>query len=156
MAALVLAALIGACAIQGKAVQAHVWDPCTGLPDQALRQAGAVPMTKNETGQPVGWHVCRWETTNGRYWLVVSSSGDGMSTIRRDATYSDFQTANVGDRVGETYLLANDRRAGCTVGIDTAFGSVHVEMTNEKGESVEVTCPLALSVSLALLRYLPE
>ncbi|CAM3618820.1 DUF3558 domain-containing protein [Smaragdicoccus niigatensis] len=154
VSALMLAALVSGCSIPGKAVEAHFWDPCTELSDQALREAGAKPETKDDAVKLKGWHVCGWQTTYDTYRLNVASSEDSLATLRKRAAYADFRVVEVGGRSGQTYLVAGDRNGGCTVGFDSARGSVHVEMTRRKAG--DAACQVALVVARKLLPNLPS
>lgn len=145
---------LSGCSVQGKAVEAHFWDPCAELSDATLKQAGALPEKKNAAVQLVGWRICAWPTVFEHYWLNVSSTDeDTLSTMRRDPTYTDFRDVSVDGRKGQTYLFTHSRRGGCTVGFDTSYGSVHIDMTKPYADDA---CERAVDVARKLLPSLPS
>ncbi|MCE5292862.1 MAG: DUF3558 domain-containing protein [Nocardiaceae bacterium] len=149
-----LVALVSGCAVQGKAVEAHFWDPCTELSDQALREAGAKPETKDDAVQFPDWHMCGWLLDTDPYSLGVLSTERRVADFRRNPTKTGFQDANVSGRHGLIYLEVANTRSSCTVGFDTARGSVHV-VVGTRDLSRE-TCGPALDTARRLLPYLPQ
>ncbi|MCE5290289.1 MAG: DUF3558 domain-containing protein [Nocardiaceae bacterium] len=148
---LVGAALSG-CAVQGKAVEAHFWDPCSELPAAALTAAGANPEKKNDDVQFPDWRMCSWPTVFANYWLIVASAEDPIAALESNPKYADFREVDINGRRGKTYVFAGEEREGCTVGFDTSYGSIHIEMTSEAGDDA---CKRATDASRKLLPSLP-
>ncbi|WP_433603348.1 DUF3558 domain-containing protein [Nocardia sp. CA-135953] len=97
------------------AATAALWDPCTQISDEVLRQVGVDPSTRSNTiaGVPnvEGWKLCSWHDKPSRwdYTLGVWSTSHTIDESKKDGNNIDFADIVIAGRQGIQFRRAEDR-----------------------------------------------
>ncbi|MDQ1179290.1 DUF3558 family protein [Rhodococcus sp. SORGH_AS_0301] len=139
-------------------VAMELFDPCTVIPDEAIRAAGADPATKDDSG-PLNsdqWRYCTW--TSASHFLGVQSTTRTMEEIRRNDTTVNADAVLIDQRTDAmTYQLdiASDRN--CVVAFPWARGVITVLIDVKLSVvSENDPCAAAIASATALAPYLPN
>ncbi|WP_431968082.1 DUF3558 domain-containing protein [Nocardia sp. bgisy134] len=140
----------GAATTSTSAAQAALWNPCTEVPDDLLRQIGVDPATEEKGLAGVdqsGWEICTWAAP--KYYLTIFSSDRTEQEIRNKPGNVDFEEIQIAGRGGLRYRVEG---AGKALDCDTAFsaqqGSISVKVGNKPSQNGHVD-PCALSARAA-------
>ncbi|MFI6172567.1 DUF3558 domain-containing protein [Nocardia sp. NPDC051052] len=108
---------------------AGIWDPCTALPDDALRADGLSPETKNKDVagvDPTGWKVCGWRSSARWYDLSVMSSIVTLQQFHQRTDFEGFTQLTVAGRPALRYTnVGDDKHLDCGVAMDVTQGATH-------------------------------
>ncbi|MGV9924947.1 DUF3558 domain-containing protein [Nocardia rhamnosiphila] len=113
------AATTGGSAAPGTTTAASVatealWDPCTQISDDVLRQVGVDPSTRDNTISGVadveGWKLCSWHDKASRwnYTLGVWSTTHSIDEIKADRNNVEFVDVNISGRLGVQFGKVHD------------------------------------------------
>ncbi|MEV6134717.1 DUF3558 domain-containing protein [Nocardia sp. NPDC051990] len=97
------------------AATAALWDPCTQITNETLRQVGVDPSTRSDTIAGVekveGWKLCSWKDkpTRSNYSLGVWSTTHTIDESKKDANNIDFTDVSIAGRDGVQFRRADDR-----------------------------------------------
>ncbi|MFI6046586.1 DUF3558 domain-containing protein [Nocardia sp. NPDC051321] len=105
---------------------AAIWDPCTALPDDALRAGGLSPdtRTKDVSGiDPTGWKVCGWRSSARWYTLAVASGTATLAQFQARPEYEQFTAMTVEGRPAVRFLdVGDDKRLDCGMTVEVPQG----------------------------------
>ncbi|WP_431957159.1 DUF3558 domain-containing protein [Nocardia lijiangensis] len=141
------------------AAQAALWNPCTELPDDLLRQIGVRPATE-ESGiagvHQSGWEICTWAAP--KYFLTVFSTSHTTAEVRNKPGNVMFDDVEVADRVATQYRVQGaSMDLTCDLLFEARQGAVSVKVGNKAGEdNLEDPCLLANRAAARLVAVLPR
>ncbi|WP_280496116.1 DUF3558 domain-containing protein [Nocardia asiatica] len=119
----------------GTAAAQALFNPCTGIPDEALRAAGVDPATEEKGVAGVdqsGWEICRWR--GGRYSMTVFSTGRTVAEFERKPGNIDFQDVTVAGRKGRQFRVEGaSKNLLCDVLFPAAVGVIQLRVSNLAG-----------------------
>lgn len=153
------AALVAGCGtVSGQAESENptasdpAFDPCEGIPDGALRDAGVDPASETRdilgVHQP-GWNLCWWR--GDAMMLSAYSSNYTFDDVRRHPDYVDFQDIELGGRPGMSFRYREFTGGeDCYAAIATPSGLFM--LSAEIDDSDLDACTAAES---AIVRFLP-
>ncbi|MCX0270643.1 DUF3558 domain-containing protein [Nocardia zapadnayensis] len=144
-----------------------LWDPCTQISDDMLRQVGVDPATRDNTISGVenveGWKLCSWKDKLARenYALGVWATTHTIEESKQDGNNVDFFDISVGGRHGVQFRRAYDKRDevcylsfpanGQTVDI-----SVYKAYSTIGLEDDRPPCEIAAAAAEVLVPIIPE
>ncbi|WP_280401917.1 DUF3558 domain-containing protein [Nocardia carnea] len=86
----------------------EIFNPCTELSDQVLRDVGLDPSTKSvTTDAPDGetsWRVCNWRTPDSTLMIGVYSTSHTLDEARKNSKLVEKTETTVGSRPALTYF----------------------------------------------------
>ncbi|WP_191094019.1 DUF3558 domain-containing protein [Nocardia colli] len=106
---------------------AAIWDPCTALPDDALRADELNPDTRTKDiarFDPTGWKVCAWRSTAKWYDLGIYSGEPTLQQVRQRQDLESVVPLTVGGHPALRFLFADDaeKRLDCGVAVEVPQG----------------------------------
>ncbi|MEV6280096.1 DUF3558 domain-containing protein [Nocardia sp. NPDC051832] len=136
-----------------------LWDPCTQISDQVLRQVGVDPATKTSGAAGVeepGWKICTWN--NDDFNLVVFSTFRTVDEFKKKSENVDFVDTTVGGRSGMRYRQVDDKDDRiCDLIFPAKQGSFDVMVSNRISSKNKVApCLRASTAAEALVPLLPS
>jgi hypothetical protein len=140
----------------------ELFDPCTVVPDEAIRAAGADPAVVGDSllgaSNDDRFAPCVWAA--GSHYLTVTSSTSGLDAIVEDSRYVTRSPVPIAGREGAYSLVRPDPlgTAPCDVVFAWARGIVMVTADRRVGAPVgdDDTCALALFAANTFNPYLPK
>ncbi|MFH5230252.1 DUF3558 domain-containing protein [Antrihabitans spumae] len=109
---------------------AGLFDPCTEISDDLLRQMGVDPATESSGISGVefeDWKICHWIAP--WYALTIYSSSRTIDEIRTNSTVTAFREVRVAQREALEYHTKSDRPPDdCFVGIAVPGGIVEIQI----------------------------
>ncbi|WP_454197023.1 DUF3558 domain-containing protein [Nocardia sp. Marseille-Q1738] len=138
-------------------VSAVLFNPCTGIPDSALRAAGVDPATE-ESGiagvHQSGWEICGWK--GKRYSITVYSTAKPPAEISGKAGNTGQRDVTIAGRTGTEFRSENWDR-GCNVVFSAGQGAVHLQVLGRvSDDNPEDPCATLARVGEAVVPSLPE
>ncbi|MEU6587435.1 hypothetical protein [Nocardia sp. NPDC046763] len=135
-----------------------VWDACS-LSESALSAAGLNTASKTrvpDAGNPAS-RVCKWQSTDQSYELVVTASDATMDDQLASGRYNDVRRTQYYGRDVVVYRAVQDtNKLGCYTGTPAAFGSIVFTVRNAVVQAGEgEPCAEANRLGAALFRSLP-
>ncbi|WP_280349888.1 DUF3558 domain-containing protein [Nocardia abscessus] len=136
-----------------------LFDPCTGIPDEALRAAGVDPTTE-ETGvagvDQSGWEICRWK--GSRYSMTVFSTGRTVAEFEKKPGNVDFRDVTVAGREGRQFKVEGASKGLlCDVLFSASQGVVQLRVSNLAGlDNLEDPCTTLYRVGESIVPVLPK
>ncbi|WP_330231834.1 DUF3558 domain-containing protein [Nocardia sp. NBC_00508] len=135
--------------------QAQLFDPCAGIPENALTTAGLDPATEQAgiggVKQP-GWEICGWKGAD--YTLGVFSTAGTVAEFERKQGNVDFQDVTIAGRAGRQFRVddaAKDQM--CDVLFAAKQGLLQLTLvTKTAGQS---PCDRLVQVGEAIVPVLP-
>ncbi|MEU7628523.1 DUF3558 domain-containing protein [Nocardia sp. NPDC049220] len=136
-----------------------LFDPCTGIPDDAVREAGADPVTKEPGIAGVhqsGWEICGWKGPT--YFITVYSTGRTVSEFERKPGNVEFKDVTVAGRQGRQFRVEGaSKYLGCDVLFAASQGVLQLAVTNRPGQdSLEDPCTVLYRVGEPIVPLLPR
>ncbi|MBB5912490.1 hypothetical protein BJY24_001357 [Nocardia transvalensis] len=136
-----------------------LFDPCTALPDDALRAAGVDPATKQIGAAGVhqsGWEICGWDAP--QYSITVYSSARTVADYEKRPDYGDFKDVTFAGRAGRQFRShGGTDDLGCEVVFPTAQGTIQISLLNSAVlDNLPSPCTLLPETAAALVPYLPK
>ncbi|KJF19543.1 DUF3558 domain-containing protein [Rhodococcus sp. AD45-ID] len=164
VAGILVWALVGCgSAVEGEAEplsgQAGLFDPCTDIPDSAIRGVGLDPYTKEVDIEGVeipGWKICSWK--GPWYFVVIFSNMHSLQDIRANTDFTGFHEVEIGQRQGVQYSSAQDQvGASCYFATQVKQGSIWLQISRMGLRPIEEpTCVLMQRYGLELETYWPS
>ncbi|MBF6173634.1 DUF3558 domain-containing protein [Nocardia blacklockiae] len=137
-----------------------LFNPCTSIPDDALRTAGVDPATRDSgiAGVPQsGFEICGWR--GQQYSITVYSSARTVADYESRSDYGDFRDVTIAGRSGRQF---RDQSGGaghlaCDVIFAAAQGSVQIELLNKaSADNPPEPCSALQQAATALVPHLPK
>ncbi|MEV0295400.1 DUF3558 domain-containing protein [Nocardia sp. NPDC050710] len=136
-----------------------LFDPCTGIPDDALIAAGIKPSTE-ESGiagvHQSGWEICAWD--GPKYGITVFSTGRTMSEFENKPGNVQFQDVTIASRKGRQFRIEGaSHDLMCDVAFPAAQGAVTIKLSNHASlDNPEEPCGLLRRVGESIVPTLPN
>lgn len=93
-------------ASDASAAPVELWDPCTGISDEALKASG-VEAASEEKGiagaDQDGWEICKWRSP--RYSITVFSTARTVQEFEQKPGNVEFQDVTVAGRAGRQFKV---------------------------------------------------
>lgn len=109
---------------------AGLFDPCTEISDDLLRQMGVDPATEEADLAGVefpGWKVCSWDA--GWYFLGVLSGDRTVDEVKSNPSVTNVRNVEIGSRSAlEFDTTGDERRDECSVGIVAPQGVIEIHV----------------------------
>ncbi|MGY1896628.1 DUF3558 domain-containing protein [Nocardia gipuzkoensis] len=143
------------------AATAALWDPCTQISDQTLRNLGVDPATR-ESGiggvQVDRWKVCTWhDTPEWQYSLTVWSTTFTVDDLKKKKENVDFVDITIGVRNGVRHGIASDRKnEKCYLAFPASQGAVEVSVLNVSSRATVPPCDRVSSAAQVLVPAFPR
>ncbi|MBF6302734.1 DUF3558 domain-containing protein [Nocardia amamiensis] len=136
-----------------------LFDPCTGIPDAALKSAGVDPGTEDHGVAGVdqsGWEICRWK--GSRYSMTVFSTARTVSEFENKPGNVEFQDVTVAGRVGRQFKVEGaSKDLLCDVLFPASQGVVQLRISNLAGlDNHEDPCTTLSRVGESIVPVLPR
>ncbi|WP_246010832.1 DUF3558 domain-containing protein [Nocardia mexicana] len=137
-----------------------LFNPCTSIPDDALRAAGVDPATKDSGIAGVhqsGFEICGWR--GQQYSITVYSSARTVADYESRSDYGDFRDVTIAGRAGRQF---RDKSGGashlaCDVVFPAAQGSIQIELLNKaSADNPPEPCAALNQAAGALVPHLPK
>ncbi|MFI9403474.1 DUF3558 domain-containing protein [Nocardia sp. NPDC052316] len=107
---------------------AAIWDPCTQLPDDALRAGELSPETRTKDAagvDPTGWQVCGWRSSARWYTLTVLSGEPSLQQVQGRRDFENFTPLTVGGRPAlRLSFVGDDKGLDCGVAVEVPQGKI--------------------------------
>lgn len=141
------------------AAPVQLFDPCTQIPDDALRSAGVDPVTEESGVAGVhqsGWEICSWKGT--KYAVTVYSTGRTVSEFERKPGNVDFRDVSIAGRQGREFRVNGASKSLlCDVIFPAVQGVLQIELSNKASLSNhEDPCILLGRVGTGIVSVLPQ
>lgn len=109
---------------------AGLFDPCTEISDDLLRQMGVDPASEESGIAGVAfedWKICGWDAN--WYSLSIYSSARTIDELRRNSSVTEFREVRVAQRAALEYRTKSDRPIDdCFVGFPVPGGVIEVQV----------------------------
>ncbi|WP_227996257.1 DUF3558 domain-containing protein [Nocardia australiensis] len=134
-----------------------LFDPCTEVPDDALRAAGVDPATK-EAGiagvHQVGLEVCKWR--GPAYAISLYSTGKPVSEFETKPGNIGFQDVTIAGRQGREFR-AEGWETQCNAVFPAAQGALQVQILGRMSvDNPEDPCSVLARVGEKIVPILPK
>lgn len=144
-----------------------LWDPCTQISDDVLRQVGVDPATRDNTISGVenveGWKLCSWKDKLVRenYALGVWSTTHTIEESKKDENNVAFSDISVGGRDGVQFRRAYDKEDEvCYLSFPASGQSVEISIykaySTMELEDNRPPCEIAAAAADVLVPLFPE
>ncbi|WP_181719179.1 DUF3558 domain-containing protein [Nocardia gipuzkoensis] len=136
-----------------------LFNPCTGIPDDALRSAGVDPATEEPGIAGVhqsGWEICTWK--NRRYHFTVFSTGRSVSEFENKPGNVEFKDVTIAGRVGRQFRVEGaSKDLDCDVIFPASQGVLQLRILNNAVlDDLENPCTILSRVGEAIVPVLPN
>jgi hypothetical protein len=141
-----------------------LWDPCTQISDDVLRQVGVDPATRDNTISGVenvkGWKLCSWHNKKSRwdYTLGVWSTTHTVEDLKGDANNVDFTNITVSGRPGTQFRKAHDaHNSVCYFGFPFSAGTIEISVFGSAASDADLDpCQTASTAAETLVHQFPD
>ncbi|MGY2034308.1 DUF3558 domain-containing protein [Nocardia gipuzkoensis] len=136
-----------------------LFNPCTGIPDEALRAAGVDPKTE-ESGiagvHQSGWEICSWD--GPKYFVTVFSTVRTVAEFERKPGNVDFEDVTIAGRQGRQFRVEGaSKNLDCDVLFPAAQGVVQLRVLGRAGrDDLENPCTVLYRVGMSIVPTLPR
>ncbi|WP_330228886.1 DUF3558 domain-containing protein [Nocardia sp. NBC_00508] len=136
-----------------------LFDPCTGIPDDALRAAGVNPATEEPGIAGVhqsGWEICGWK--GSKYFITVYSTGRTVSEVESKPGNVEFKDVAVAGREGRQFRVEGAAKyLECDVVFPASQGVLQLGVTNRAGQDdLEDPCTVLHRAGESIVPVLPR
>ncbi|MEV0028750.1 DUF3558 domain-containing protein [Nocardia sp. NPDC050793] len=137
---------------------AALFNPCSGIPDDALRGAGVDPATEEPgiAGVPqAGWEICTWKSRG--YHLSVFSTGRSVSEFEAKPGNVEFRDVTIAGRAGREFRVEGaSKQLDCDVVFPAAQGVVQIRILNNAAlNNLEDPCAILSKAGKSIVPVLP-
>ncbi|WP_280437161.1 DUF3558 domain-containing protein [Nocardia carnea] len=142
------------------------WNPCSELPEEALRATGADPGTKDTDvdapGDKAAFRICSWDANDGPYYISVGSSTFAQDRWSENTAITGISPVEINGRSGLTFYPSTGESPIrlCYASLPTehglAFVSVNWRYSRRDSLPESPPCGLAVQHATTLEPYLPE
>ncbi|MEU8899429.1 DUF3558 family protein [Nocardia sp. NPDC048505] len=157
----VIGLVYGISAYGKSSAPAEVWNPCTGISDDALLAAGLDPATR-DSGIPQprdsGRAICRWAAPRYAYTVTVFSTAEAAIELAHESGSFGWRDVTIAARPGRRFEVAGpSAHRNCHVLFPAHHGVLQISVAIEFGDTDRVSaCERLESVGQALVPVLPE
>ncbi|WP_435593449.1 DUF3558 domain-containing protein [Nocardia sp. bgisy118] len=149
----------GAATTSTSAAQAALWNPCTEVPDDLLRQLSVDPGTEESgvAGVPQsGWEICKW--SGQKYFLTVYSTGRTLQEVRDKPGNIELSDVRIGTRSGTEYRVEGaSKDRNCDIVFSAQQGAVSLRIGNRLSDAnPQDPCGLARQAAEVLAPIFPS
>ncbi|MEU7764235.1 DUF3558 domain-containing protein [Nocardia sp. NPDC049190] len=136
-----------------------LFNPCVGIPDDAVRAAGVDPETE-ESGiggvHQSGWEICSWD--GPKYSITVYSTGRTVAEFESKPGNVEFRDVTVADRKGRQFKVEGaSKNLDCNMLVPASQGVVQLAVMNLAGQdNLEDPCVILYRVSESIVPALPR
>ncbi|WSY64471.1 DUF3558 domain-containing protein [Nocardia sp. NBC_00881] len=136
-----------------------LFNPCTGIPDDALQAAGVDPGTE-EAGiagvHQSGWEICNWD--GPKYFITVFSTGRTVTEFEHKPGNVNFEDVTVAGRRGRQFRVEGaSKYLDCDVLFPASQGVVQLKILNRAGmDGLEDPCTVLYRVGVSIVPALPQ
>ncbi|MET9030225.1 DUF3558 domain-containing protein [Nocardia sp. NPDC004168] len=136
-----------------------LFNPCTGIPDDALRAAGVDPASE-ESGiagvHQSGWEICAWD--GPKYFITVYSTSRTVVEFEHKPGNVEFRDVTVAGRQGRQFKVEGaSKNLGCDVLFPVSQGIVQLSVLNRAGmEGLDDPCAVLYRVGPSIVPSLPH
>ncbi|BDT97974.1 hypothetical protein IFM12276_10030 [Nocardia sputorum] len=136
-----------------------LFNPCTGIPDDALRAAGVDPKTEESgiAGVPQsGWEICSWD--GPKYFVTVFSTRRTVAEFERKPGNVDFEDVTVAGRQGRQFRVEGaSKNLDCDVLFPATQGVLQLRVQGRAGrDDLENPCAVLYRVGESIVPTLPR
>lgn len=136
-----------------------LFDPCTGIPDDALSAAGVDPAAVERGAAGVdqdGWEICTWQ--GQQHSVTVFSTGLTVQDFEQKPGNVDFQDVTVAGREGRQFRVNGaSKDLLCDVVFPAKQGVVQLRvMSNVLLDNPADPCETIQSVGTSIVPLLPN
>jgi hypothetical protein len=138
-----------------------LFDPCTGIPEGALRAAGLDPATEEPGVAGVrqsGWEICGWDAPN--YLVTVFSTGRPVSEFESKPGNVEFKNVVVAGRQGRQFKVDGATKdLGCDILFTASQGVIQLRILNKAaalGNHADDSCTILYRVGESLVPTFPH
>ncbi len=136
-----------------------LFDPCTGIPDDALRAAGVDPATKKSGIAGVdqsGWEICGWK--GPKYFITVYSAGRAVSEVESKPGNVEFKDVELAGRPGRQFRVEGAAKdLECDAVFPASQGLLQLSVSNRAGQdNLEDPCTILHGVGESIVPVLPR
>ncbi|WP_327150072.1 DUF3558 domain-containing protein [Nocardia sp. NBC_01329] len=142
------------------------FNPCSDLPDDALRAAGLDPATKKTSvDTPTGggtWKICFWRPVDKTpYAVSIGTTTFTQDDLPGNPTITGLSDVQIGSRAGKTYRQANSPlMLRCYVSMPSGGGMANVivdwDASERETAPEKPPCSLAVEQATELEPFLPN
>lgn len=142
------------------------WNPCSELPDEALRATGADPASKDTDvdapGDKAAFRICSWDANDGPYYVSVGSSTFSQDRWSENTAVTGISPVDINGRSGLTFYPSTGESPMrlCYVSLPTehglAFVSVSWRYSQRDSLPESPPCGVAVQHATTLEPYLPK
>ncbi|WP_084823842.1 DUF3558 domain-containing protein [Nocardia beijingensis] len=136
-----------------------LFNPCTGIPDDALRAAGVDPASE-ESGiagvHQSGWEICAWD--GPKYFITVYSTSRTVAEFEHKPGNVEFRDVTVAGRQGRQFKVEGaSKNLGCDVLFPASQGVVQLSVLNRAGmDGLDDPCSVLYRVGQSIVPSLPH
>ncbi|MBF6228203.1 DUF3558 domain-containing protein [Nocardia abscessus] len=138
-----------------------LFNPCTGIPDEALREAGLDPATEDPGVAGVhqsGWEICGWDAP--KYLVTVFSTGRTVSEFESKPGNVEFKDVAVAGRPGRQFKVEGATKdLGCDILFPASQGVIQLRILNKAaalGNRADDSCSVLYRVGESLVPVFPR
>ncbi|MGK8489859.1 DUF3558 domain-containing protein [Nocardia asiatica] len=138
-----------------------LFNPCTEIPDAALREAGLDPATEDPGVAGVhqsGWEICGWDAP--RYLVTVFSTGRAVSEFESKPGNVEFKDVTVAGRPGRQFKVEGATKdLGCDIVFPASQGVIQLRIFNKAaalGNRADDSCSVLYRVGESLVPVFPR
>lgn len=140
----------------------EIFNPCTGLSDQVLSDAGLDPSTKSvTTDAPTGetsWRICNWRTPDSTLMVGVYSTSHTLGEARNNQELVEKTETTIGSRPALTFFDDSETDGtSCYAAIEAEQGmfEINVSWFLDADRNRDI-CALAVEYAALLEPHLPR
>lgn len=142
------------------------WNPCSALPEEAVKATGADPASKEVSADAPGdqarFRICSWDAVDGPYHIGVGTTTFTQDQWNENTAITGIGATQVNDRPALTFQPDNgdDPVRQCFVSMPMKDGSVFVDVNWQYSQRDSLPesppCKLAIQHAEKLEPYLPR
>ncbi|MFF0495262.1 DUF3558 domain-containing protein [Nocardia aobensis] len=136
-----------------------LWDPCTGIPDEALR-ASNVDAARKESGiagiEQSGWKIGGWR--GPEYAITVYSTARTVDQFENKPGHVDFADVTIAGRSGRRFRVAGaSKHLNCNVVFPAQQGVIQLQVLIRAAlDNPPEPCGLLARIGENLVPWFPE
>ncbi|TDP41952.1 DUF3558 family protein [Nocardia ignorata] len=150
---IVVAGTVAGCSGDDPAAKA-LFEPCAGVGEQALTQAGVDPASRVPAGSAeAGWQTCAWDGATAS--LRVYSADRSLEEFEAEAGPGNFYDITVAGRAGRKLVDSASLTTVCDVAFGAEQGVVRMIVVTNPGQPAPDACATLTRMGEAIVPALP-